>query len=90
MEQSAIIKIIQTELDELAFHCDQDWEYTTSNGNGVNAFEAHSMLSSIADQINKAAGEQLISQEYDAEALRAKYRELGYSFDEDELDEDDE
>ena len=87
MEQSAIIKIIQTELDELAFHCAQDWEYTTSSGNGVNAFEAHAMLSSIADQINKAAGEQLISQEYDAEALRAKYRELGYSFDEDEDEE---
>lgn len=90
MEQSALIKIIQTELDELSFHCDQDWEYTTSNGNGVNAFEAHSMLSSIADQINKAAGKQLISQEYDEEALKAKYRELGYSFDEDELDEDEE
>lgn len=87
MEQSALIKIIQTELDELSFHCDQDWEYTTSSGNGVNAFEAHAMLSSIADQINKAAGEQLISQEYDAEALRAKYRELGYSFDEDEDEE---
>ncbi len=87
MEQSALIKIIQTELDELSFHCDRDWEYTTSQGNGVNAFEAHSMLSSIAHQINEAAGQDLISFEYDEEALKAKYRELGYSFDEEDEEE---
>ena len=84
MEVSQLLQIIQNELDEVSFHHDKDWEYTTASGNGVNAHEAYTMLSSLARQINSAAGKELISFTYDLEELKTKYASLGYGEDEDE------
>lgn len=83
MEIQKLIEIVQSNLDHAGFCADKDWEFNTG-GNGVNPAEAYSTLRGLAREINEAAGEELISFDYDEEQMKEIYRGYGYPVDEDE------
>jgi hypothetical protein len=87
VEASEIIKIVQANLDSAGFCADKDWEFN-SGGNGINPCEAYAALKGLAIEINAAAGEDVISFEYNEEEMKQIYRDFCYPVDDE--DEDDE